>query len=159
MDNCCSSDQDQPQCPPVCPVNGQPVKPVSRATVESLVKPEIKAALLPHPYYYCDTPDCEVVYVSALGDHRITKDQLTVRVGAKEKDDPVPLCYCFGFDRQDVRDDVGATGSSDIPQNIMERMKGDGCQCELTNPKGTCCLGDIRQAVEQAQARREQGTL
>jgi len=157
MDDCCSS--DQPQCPPVCPVTGQPVKPVSRATVESLVKPDIKATLLPHPYYYCDTPDCDVVYVSVLGDHRITKDQLTVRVGAKEQDDPVPLCYCFGFDRKDVRDEVAATGTSEIPQTIAAKIKAKGCQCELTNPKGACCLGDVRQAVKQAQTLRGQDAL
>lgn len=36
------------------------------------------------------------MYVSALGEHLITKDMLTVRVGLKETADPTPLCYCLG---------------------------------------------------------------
>lgn len=29
----------------------------------------------------------------------VTKEMLTVRVGIKETEDPIPLCYCFGYDR------------------------------------------------------------
>jgi len=157
METCCAVTHDGQ--PPVCPMNGQPVKTVGRVTVESFVKPDIKPALLPQPYYFCDAPDCDVVYVSALGDHVITKDQLTVRVGAKESDDPIPLCYCFGYDRQAVRDDVRAKGTTEIPQTIAARVKAGECTCELTNPKGTYCLGDVYQAVKQAQALRVQGVL
>ena len=85
---------------PTCPMNGQVTKPVGRRTVESLVKPEVKETLTPQPYYFCDAPDCDTVYVSALGDHLVTKDMLTVRVGIKETEDPIALCYCFGYDRK-----------------------------------------------------------
>ena len=73
---------------PTCPMNGQPTRPVGRKTIESLVKPEVRADLTSQPYHFCDAPDCDTVYVSTLGDHLITKDMLTVRVGIKETDDP-----------------------------------------------------------------------
>ena len=55
-------------------MNGLVTKAVGRKTVESLVKPEVRAALTPQPYYFCDAADCDTVYVSALGDHLIAKD-------------------------------------------------------------------------------------
>ena len=103
---------------PVCPTNGQVTRPVPRVTVEALIADEHRAELTPQPYFFCDAPACDTVYVSALGDHLITKDQLVVRVGIKETEDPIPLCYCFGYDRSHSRGDVrgrGGTGMGWIP--------------------------------------------
>ncbi len=144
---------------PLCPMNNQVTKPVGRQTVESLVKPEIKAQLTPQPYFFCDAPDCDTVYVSALGDHLITKDQLTVRVGIKETDDPVPLCYCFGYDRKDVRDDIRDKGDTDIQEIITERVRAGECRCEVTNPSGGCCLGTVAKEIRHAKALKDQDLL
>jgi hypothetical protein len=132
---------------------------VPRRTVELLARPEIHASLVPQPYYFCDAPDCDVVYVSALGDQLITKDQLTVRVGIKEREDPIPLCYCFGFDRRAIRDDISSTGGTDIQKVITSRVKAGECRCEETNPSGSCCLGDVSRAIKLARALHEQGML
>ena len=99
----------------------------------------------------CDSPDCDVVYVSASGEQVINKKQLCVRVGIKEKEDPIPLCYCFDFDRKAIWDDIRSKGRTDVPSVITERIKAAKCRCEFTNPRGSCCLGDIYQAVEQAK--------
>ena len=144
---------------PTCPMNGQRTKPVGRKTVESLVKPEVKETLTPQPYYFCDAPDCDTVYVSALGDHLVTKDMLTVRVGIKETEDPIPLCYCFGYDRKAVRDDIRRTGETDIQKTITERVRAGECRCEETNPSGGCCLGTVARAIKHAVALKEQGLL
>jgi hypothetical protein len=133
-------------------MNGQACKPVGRLTLESLVRPEAKASMKAQPYYFCDAPDCDTVYVSALADHLITKDQLIVRVGIKEREDPIPLCYCFGFDRKAVREDIRSKGATDIPKIITERVKKSECRCDVANPSGSCCLGDVYRAVKQARA-------
>lgn len=157
MQKCCVIQHEG--APPVCPMNEQVCKPVGRITLESLLKPETKASLTPQPYYFCDTPDCDTLYVSALGDHLITKDQLTVRVGTKETEDPIPLCYCFDFDRKSVWNDIRSKGSTDIPEIITERVKAGECRCEVANPSGTCCLGNVYRAVKQAQAMKAQDLL
>lgn len=157
MDKCCAIEHEGH--PPACPMNGQVCKPVGRITLESLLKPEAKASLTPQPYYFCDAPDCDTVYVSALADHLITKDQLIVRVGIKETEDPIPLCYCFDFDRRAVREDIRSKGLTDIPKIITQRVKAGECRCEVTNPSGTCCLGNVYRAVKQAQAMKAQGLL
>ena len=144
---------------PVCPMNSQITKPVGRQTVESLVTPEVMANLTPQPYYFCGAPDCDTVYVSALGDHVITKDQLTVRVGIKETEDPIPLCYCFNYDRKDVRDDIRLRGDTDIQKIITARVKAGECRCEVTNPSGGCCLGTVSKEIMVARALKDQGLL
>ena len=144
---------------PSCPMNGQETKPVGRKTVESLVKPEVSDSLTAQPYYFCNAPDCDTVYLSALGDHFVTKDMLTVRVGIKETEDPVPLCYCFCYDRKDVRDDIRQTGETDIQRKITERVRAGECRCEETNPSGGCCLGNVAKAIKHALALKEQNLL
>ena len=157
MEHCCVL--PHPGDTPTCPMNGQVLKPIGRKTVESLSIPEVTAALTPQSYYFCNAPDCDTVYVSALGDHLITKDTLTVRVGIKETDDPIPLCYCFGYDRQAVRDDIRRTGSTDIQRLITQRVRAGECRCEATNPSGGCCLGNVAKAIKHARALTEQGLL
>ncbi len=144
---------------PTCPMNGQVTKPVGRKTVESLTRPEVKAALTLQPYYFCNAPDCDTVYVSALGDHLVSKDMLSVRVGIKETEDPIPLCYWFGYDRKAVRDDIRSKGDTDIQRVLTQRVKAGECRCEETNPSGGCCLGNVARAIKQAHALKDQGLL
>ena len=145
--------------PPACPMSGSRTRPVGRRTVESLVKPEVRATLTPQPYHFCDASDCDTVYVSALGDHIITKDMLLVRVGIKETEDPVPLCYCFGYDRKAVHDDIRRNNDTGIQRIITERVKAGECRCEETNPSGGCCLGSVAKTIRHARALKEQGLL
>ncbi len=157
MPGCCALPHEGN--PPACPKNGEATKPVGRKTLDSLLTTEAKASLLPQPYYFCAASDCDVVYVSALADHLITKDQLTVRVGVKEKEDPVPLCYCFTYERATIRADIISSGETDIPKRIAARVKAGECRCEETNPSGTCCLGSIYRAIQEAKALKAAGVL
>lgn len=135
---------------PTCPTNGQKTRPVGRATVENLVRPEFASELVPQPYYFCNGPECDVVYVSALGEHLITKDMLKVRVGIKEEEDPVTICYCFGYERKDIEDDIRRKGRTDIQNIIAGRVRAGECRCEITNPSGGCCLGEVAKAIRTA---------
>ncbi len=114
---------------------------------------------MPQPYYFCNAPDCDTVYVSALGDHLITKDMLTVRVGIKETEDPIPLCYCFGYERADVRNDIRRNNDTDIQKIITKRVKAGECRCEEANPSGDCCLGEVAKAIKLARMLKDQDLL
>ena len=137
---------------PQCSKNGQACKPVGRRTLESLLKPEAKSALIQQPYYFCDAADCDVVYISALADHLIMKDHLKVRVGIKESEDPIPLCYCFGYSRADVRREVEERGRTEVLQRVKAEVEGGFCACEVKNPSGACCLGDMTRAIQEMKA-------
>jgi hypothetical protein len=112
-----------------------------------MLKPELFDQIGESQYRYCASPDCEVVYFSS--EHCFTTGDLRIRVGLKEKEGPIPLCYCFGFQEQDLRDEIGAEGRTNIPQRISAFIKAGMCACEERNPSGACCLGEVTMAVDR----------
>jgi len=100
-------------------------------------------------YYFCDASDCEVVYF-ALDPKapRFRREDLVARVGAKETADPIPVCYCFGVTRQDIWDEIRSTGKSTVAERITAEVEADRCACEVKNPSGKCCLGDVTRAAK-----------
>jgi Zinc binding domain len=100
-------------------------------------------------YRFCTNPECRVVYLPEDEGAAFTTDDLCVRVGLKEKQDPIPLCYCFGFDEADARDEIAHTGQTSIPQRIAALIKQGMCACPERNPSGACCLGEVNQAIKR----------
>jgi hypothetical protein len=101
---------------------------------------------------FCAARECSVVYFSATGQNFTTSD-LRVRVGLKERDDPIPLCYCFGFYESHLREEIRRDGRTTIPQRISDLIKQRLCACEACNPSGMCCLGEVKKAAGSLTAR------
>jgi hypothetical protein len=116
-------------------------------TLESLLKEPSRIGNL--PYRFCATPECPVVYFSQDGSALFHTSDLKVRVGIKEKEDPIPLCYCFGWDRERIWKEIRETGRSTAMASITQEVKAGNCFCERSNPQGTCCLGDVSEAVKE----------
>ncbi len=135
-------------CCPDTKSSGRPVKPI---TVLSLVRPERRAAVAEHAWSYCGDPTCDVVYFAEDGT-TLRKSDLVVRVGEKEPDPPRTVCYCFGHTRESIRDEVLQTGTSGVIEAVTAKVRAKECSCETMNPKGTCCLADLRKAVEEARS-------
>ncbi|MGQ0612711.1 MAG: putative iron-sulfur cluster-binding metallochaperone [Planctomycetaceae bacterium] len=135
----------------LCPVAGKPGRRVAGATLRTLVRgerlPEVEAG----EWFYCDLPDCDVVYFAADG-RTLKKDALKVRVGAKEESPPHTVCYCFGHTAESIREEIERTGQSTVAASITAKVKTGECSCETLNPKGSCCLGDINKTVKDAFA-------
>ncbi len=154
MSSCCSGDTcELPKAPTTgdiaCPRCGAVGRPVADETILAILKPGHADNLLSVERRFCKTASCAVLYYGADG-HLTEKEAAKVRVGIKETDDPVPLCYCFGFDRADVRRQVAELGGSDIPGRIAAEVKAGRCSCEAKNPSGQCCLGEVNKAVKEA---------
>lgn len=149
MSNCCSTTpngacsvaQGKANVCPACGAKGQAVQVL---TVKSLVREHARVSPTAS-YMFCRTPSCDVVYFSAEAIFR--KPEVKVRVGLKETEDPVPLCYCFGYTRQDVRRDLAEQGRTGIPEKIKAEIAAGFCACEAKNPSGNCCLGNITKAI------------
>jgi len=111
-------------------------------------------------YYFCDASDCEVVYF-ALDAKAPTfrREDLVVRVGAKEMADPIPICYCFGFTRQDIWDEIRRMGKSTVAQRITAEVRAGNCACEVKNPSGKCCLGDVARTARDTLSRKGESEL
>lgn len=151
MDDCCRPLRSRPvQQTEFCHSCNQPGKPVARETVEALIKPEFRDRVNGRAYAFCDTLACPVVYYAADGS-QVLKTQLRVRVGLKETEDPIPLCYCFNVTERMIREEVVQTGRSTASTRIRAEVKTGNCRCEVENPSGRCCLGDVV-AVEKREA-------
>jgi hypothetical protein len=112
-----------------------------------MLKPEFFDQIGESQYRFCASPDCSVVYFSR--EHTFTTADLRVRVGLKEKDSPIPLCYCFGFFAEDVQEEIRTTGQTNIPQRISALIKERMCACEERNPSGACCLGEVTRVAKR----------
>ncbi len=133
----------------LCPKTKTPGKPVKTVTVESLAREEVRGAVEGRQWVFCPEPDCDVVYFAGDGT-TLLKDDVAVRVGVKETDAPHPVCYCFGHSAESIRDEVLRTGESAVVESVTAKVKAGECSCETMNPKGSCCLGDLRKAVKEA---------
>lgn len=134
--------------------------PVTRKTVMLMLRAERFDAVADGEYRFCADPECRVVYFTEGEGASFTTDDLRVRVGLKEKADPIPLCYCFGFDEADARGEISNTGRSTIPQRISALIKQGMCACAERNPSGACCLGEVNRVIKRllAEAARETQT-
>jgi hypothetical protein len=115
--------------------------------MEHLLKEPALARLADHSYYFCAMPTCPIVYFSNEADSYFHKGDVKVRVGLKETEDPVPICYCFGFTEKMAHDEIRERGYSTIPDTIRAETKAGNCACEIRNPSGHCCLGTVTQVV------------
>ena len=155
MSGCCSTTKDgacslPTSKPEICPSCGKKGKLVAVLTVKSLVR-DHKRVPASVSYSFCRTVDCEVVYFS---DQAVfTKPDVKVRVGIKETADPIQLCYCFDYSREDIRQDIEVAGKTSVLEEIKTEVQGGFCACEVKNPSGACCLGDITRAIQESKKR------
>lgn len=138
MSDCCNTDSSTgyPK-KAVCPVNGQAYQHVERKTLlHHLQKPWL-IDLPEQGYYFCDSPDCDVVY---FGQDKTTFTQAELRtaVGQKSLNDNRTLCYCFDVNLDDVTKRLGAARNF-----VISQTRDGSCDCEIRNPSGRCCLKDF----------------
>jgi hypothetical protein len=123
---CCTSTRESPA--PICPRTGRATLPVDRATVQS----HLQVGDAPRDALgFCDAPTCSIVYVSAAG-RLIDKSELRTRMGIKEVNHPIPVCYCFGFSERQITKDVREHGRSTIREHIAGQVEAGNCRCTLT---------------------------
>lgn len=148
MEDCCCPGEAG-TVPEKCPECATIGKPVSTLTLKHMVKPEFLELADKPGFRFCKSPECEMVYFNPEGEH-LGKADVRLRVGLKEKEDPLPLCYCFGFTEAMVREEIRETGHCTIPQRITTEIKAGRCACEIRNPQGSCCLSSVAAAVKAA---------
>ena len=129
-----------------CDNCGEVGRIVAKQTVVHQVKSEKLTAVSDSEYRFCSSADCEVVYYSA-DSSVFTTDDVRELVTSKTKGDDRPLCYCFGFTQGNVRREIVLNGETTIPTQVTQFIKEKLCACEIRNPSGSCCLGEINRTV------------
>lgn len=138
-----------------CPVSKTSSRKVQKRTLEHLLKPDKVAAIQSVQYYYCTDPNCDVVYFSNQDATLFTKDDLLVKVFAKDRSDDVNVCYCFDWTRTRIKEEINLAGKSTASQEIAREVKAGRCLCDVKNPKGECCLGDVNVVVKEVMSAEE----
>lgn len=134
-----------------CPESGTSSRKVQHRTVEHLVKPERTPDIAATQYYYCAEADCPVVYFAQDGIPSFTTADIKVAVFSKDPGGDVNACYCFDWTRNRIRNELAETGKSTAAIEIAKKVKAQLCECDVKNPKGTCCLGDVNAVVKEAK--------
>ena len=137
MSDCCAT------CPPKtvaqkqpCPACNKTGRQVAIATILHHLNAPWQWQAQKQSYYFCQTPDCEVVYFNSDGTP-IEKSALRTTVGIKEKSLDTLICYCFGVSKRT------AMNHPEAKAFVLEKTKAKICACDSRNPSGKCCLKDF----------------
>jgi hypothetical protein len=135
MSDCCSTNQDVRTNPKrfTCPENNQQYLEVPFVTVLHHVNEPWQLKLKDQAYYFCNDPNCDVVYIG-IDNTTITKSMVRTKVGIKESTDDALICYCFGVTKAEAKSNKQAQAF------VVEQTKNARCSCETSNPSGRCCL-------------------
>jgi hypothetical protein len=126
-----------------CPTNGDKGQSVHSETLRHLIKKSCRAEIKGEGYYFCPAPDCDTVYFHRENGQTFEKKDLIVRVGLKETEDPVWVCYCFDVSKKMIREEMEAEGYSVSVDRIRQGISAKSCACDTKNPSGHCCLGAV----------------
>jgi hypothetical protein len=138
MTDCCSNSCSSHPTPErhVCPANGRVYREVSVKTIMHHIKEPWAWEEKSQRYYFCEDPECEVVYFGQ-DNSIIERSALRTKVGIKEKSLSALVCYCFGVSYGEASKKPG------IKQFVTEKTRNDICACETRNPSGKCCLKEF----------------
>lgn len=139
-----------------CPRCGHKGSPVQGQTVKALVSVTLRS-VTNDQYYFCRTDACPVVYFTADGLSVFHIGDVRERVYQKEPSaEDVFVCYCFRHTVGDLQT-ASADHRAEILNDVNAGIRADQCACDLRNPQGSCCLGNVRALIrelEHAQAEK-----
>lgn len=137
-----------------CPMCSEKAKGVLGKTLEHLLTDKAKSQLAClDGFYFCKTPSCEVVYFR--NEEILRQKDINVVVGHKDGASPAIVCYCFDWSKEKIKTELKNSGASTAIEDIKHKMETLGCSCEILNPSGGCCLGDIDKAIKDSREELE----
>ena len=132
----------------VCPQCGKTGKPVDAQTIKSLLSEslrQVRGGL----FLFCRTQTCSVVYFSSDGEQVFPVEAVRERVYQKEPEtEDVFVCYCFRHTVGELRA-ASLEGRIAILDNINAGISAGQCACDLRNPQGSCCLGNLNRLIKE----------
>ena len=132
---------------PTCPTNGRIGRPVDTLILKSCLAVPL-TELRATDYHFCREPDCPTVYYAVDGSQVFDEAALRERVYQKHPDDDdIMICYCFQHTIGSIRAELVATGSSTVVEAITAGIQANKCACDIRNPQGACCLGNVHRLV------------
>ncbi|WP_047984331.1 putative iron-sulfur cluster-binding metallochaperone [Ornithinibacillus californiensis] len=150
MSDCCTPEEQvfvksgSGLCPS-CNTKGKKVKII---TLKSLLRPLALEAISPdESHYFCTTKECDAVYFESTNKTYLISD---LKVSVHQKDDSVttPICYCFDWTKEKIEKYIKQELSPNPLEHIKENVQADRCGCEVNNPQGSCCMGNVTKYIK-----------
>ena len=142
--------QRPPRAVNACPECGKTGKPVQGQTIKALLSVSLRQ-VQNLKYLFCRTQTCPVVYFSNDGEQTFTVEQVRERVYQKEPDaQDVFICYCFRYRVGEIRA-ASPAGRNAVVDDINTGINTGQCACDLRNPQGSCCLGNVRGLIKRLE--------
>jgi hypothetical protein len=66
----------------------------------------------------------------------------------KERPGERTVCYCFDVTESDLRRELEEGRCPTASERITALLKADRCACEVKNPQGSCCVGNVTSVVQ-----------
>jgi len=79
------------------------------------------------------------------------KDDVRVAVWQKEASGCRMICYCFDENEADMLAECEQTGTTAAADRVRAHIAAGRCACDVRNPRGACCLGDVLAAVARIE--------
>lgn len=133
-----------------CPTCGSSGKRVDLQTVKALVAISLRQ-IQASSFWFCRSQHCPVVYFAADNGQTLTIDQIRERVYQKEPERPdVLVCYCFQHRVGDIQQ-ASPEERAALIADIKAGIAADQCACDIRNPQGSCCLGNVQQVAKRVE--------
>lgn len=132
-------------------------RPVEGVTVKAMLTVSALARYEHHAYRFCPDVQCSVVYFGEDGTV-FTKSDVRERIWQKEPPGRRTVCYCFGENEADITAEIEQRGQSDAVERVRAHIAAHRCACEIRNPRGACCLGDVIAAVQHLTPAKVSGS-
>jgi len=149
MADCCSNEKlpkmEKDQECPSCKAKGKIVKLI---TLKSMLRPnKLETLNADGTHYFCSNKKCDVVYFDT-NNKGFVKSDIKVPVYQKETLNTVPVCYCFDWTKEKIKN-YKEQGEVITPvEHIKQNIKKNRCGCEVNNPQGSCCLGNVTKYIK-----------
>lgn len=142
--------QRPPRAVTACPKCGKTGKPVQGQTVKAMLSVSLRKVQATK-YLFCRTPTCPVVYFSDDGEQTFTVKQVREQIYQKEPEaKDVFICYCFRHTVGDLRA-ASPEDRTAIVDDINTGINAGQCACDLRNPQGSCCVGNVRGMIKRLE--------
>jgi hypothetical protein len=151
MGACCAI--PEAERPLTCPECGRTGRPLQHVTLEALLQPAALMRLQESSHNFCPLSECSVVYFGRC--EVFHQRDLAVPVFQKEPQGRRTVCYCFAVTEDRIRLEVRDSGRSPSADLTKALVQAGRCACELRNPQGTCCLGNVTAVVRSASTVSE----
>ncbi|MGQ0535959.1 MAG: hypothetical protein ACT4PT_07790 [Methanobacteriota archaeon] len=134
-----------------CPECLEPGERVAWTTVNAVLRPEAAGKLdSSASYHFSPRRECPVPYLGAGPSSVARKDEARRRIGEKEAEAPIPVCYCLKVSEGQIVAEVAEKRCCRTLRDVERATRArTGRACHVMNPRGRCCGPQVRRAINK----------